>query len=93
MLELDDQVLELDLTPNRSDCLSMIGVAYEIGALLDREVRLPEADIADRETAEVRAADQFTVYDCGAGALLALRGPADRGRARRRLPRCGCKTG
>ncbi|MFC4075698.1 phenylalanine--tRNA ligase subunit beta [Salinithrix halophila] len=42
ILELEDHVLELDLTPNRSDCLSMIGVAYEVAALLDREVNLPE---------------------------------------------------
>ena len=30
VLGLNDEVLELDLTPNRSDCLSMIGVAYEM---------------------------------------------------------------
>ena len=29
LLGMDDKVLELDLTPNRSDCLSMIGMAYE----------------------------------------------------------------
>lgn len=42
VLGLDDEVLELDLTPNRSDCLSMLGVAYEIGALTGREVKLPD---------------------------------------------------
>jgi phenylalanyl-tRNA synthetase beta chain len=41
-LGLDDEVLELDLTPNRSDCLSMLGAAYEIGAILDRPVTVPE---------------------------------------------------
>ncbi|PTX55030.1 phenylalanyl-tRNA synthetase beta subunit [Melghirimyces profundicolus] len=41
VLGLEDVVLELDLTPNRSDCLSMWGVAYEVAALLDREVHLP----------------------------------------------------
>ncbi len=41
LLGLDDAILELDLTPNRSDCLSMIGVAFEVAAILDREVRLP----------------------------------------------------
>ncbi|MEV5026040.1 phenylalanine--tRNA ligase subunit beta [Paenibacillus sp. LPE1-1-1.1] len=45
VLGIDDEVLELDLTPNRSDCLSMLGVAYEIGALTGREVRLPSANI------------------------------------------------
>ncbi|MFF2483749.1 phenylalanine--tRNA ligase subunit beta [Paenibacillus sp. NPDC058071] len=42
VLGLDNEVLELDLTPNRSDCLSMLGVAYEVGALTGRPVRLPE---------------------------------------------------
>jgi phenylalanyl-tRNA synthetase beta chain len=41
-LNRDDQVLELGLTPNRSDCLSMLGVAYEVAAILNREVKLPE---------------------------------------------------
>jgi len=45
VLGIDDQVLELDLTPNRSDCLSMLGVAYEIGALTGREVRLPNTEV------------------------------------------------
>lgn len=41
VLALDDSVLELDLTPNRSDCLSMIGVAYEASALTGRPLQLP----------------------------------------------------
>ncbi|MFC4776989.1 phenylalanine--tRNA ligase subunit beta [Paenibacillus sp. GCM10023252] len=47
VLGIDDEVLELDLTPNRSDCLSMIGVAYEIGALTGQPVRLPEVSVND----------------------------------------------
>lgn len=41
-LGLDDMVLELELTPNRSDCLSLRGVAYEVGALYGRAVTMPE---------------------------------------------------
>ncbi|WP_332689697.1 phenylalanine--tRNA ligase subunit beta [Halalkalibacter lacteus] len=44
-LNLDDEVLELDLTPNRSDCLNMLGVAYEVGALYEREVTLPNIEV------------------------------------------------
>lgn len=40
-LGMNDQVIELQLTPNRSDCLGMIGVAYEVAAIFDRELRLP----------------------------------------------------
>ena len=35
-LSLDDQVIDIDLTPNRSDCLSIQGVAREVSALLDK---------------------------------------------------------
>jgi phenylalanyl-tRNA synthetase beta chain len=37
-LKLDDQVIEVDLTPNRSDCLSVAGVAREVGTLYQCEV-------------------------------------------------------
>ncbi|SEM98814.1 phenylalanine--tRNA ligase subunit beta [Lihuaxuella thermophila] len=44
-LGMNDQVIELQLTPNRSDCLGMIGVAYEVSAIFDRELRLPDVYI------------------------------------------------
>ncbi len=34
-LALDDQVFEIDLTPNRADCFSVLGIARELSALLD----------------------------------------------------------
>ena len=45
MLNRNDEILELSLTPNRSDCLSMLGVAYEVAAILGREVKLPETHL------------------------------------------------
>lgn len=41
-LNLDDAVLELGLTPNRADALSMLGVAHEVAAILGREVKYPD---------------------------------------------------
>ncbi len=41
-LGLDDTVMELELTPNRSDCLSLRGVAYEVAALYGRAARMPD---------------------------------------------------
>ena len=32
-LELDDNIIEVDLTPNRGDCLSILGLAREVGVL------------------------------------------------------------
>lgn len=46
-LALNDEILELDLTPNRADCLSMIGIAYEMSAILDREVKLPNLQLTE----------------------------------------------
>lgn len=38
---LDDQILDLELTPNRGDCLSMRGVAREVAALTGRKLKQP----------------------------------------------------
>ncbi|MFM1652011.1 phenylalanine--tRNA ligase subunit beta [Brevibacillus sp. B_LB10_24] len=66
-LGMDDTVLELGLTPNRSDCLSMLGVAYEVAAILGREVILPQNDVtedgeANPVTVEIAAADHCYQY-------------------------------
>ncbi|MBI3073976.1 MAG: phenylalanine--tRNA ligase subunit beta [Deltaproteobacteria bacterium] len=37
MLGFGDSILEMGLTPNRPDCLSHVGIARELGAILDRE--------------------------------------------------------
>ena len=34
-LTLDDHIFDLDLTPNRADCLSVLGVARDLAALID----------------------------------------------------------
>jgi phenylalanyl-tRNA synthetase beta chain len=41
-LQLDDVSIELGLTPNRGDCLSIAGIAREAGVLNHAEVRGPE---------------------------------------------------
>ncbi|WP_299943659.1 phenylalanine--tRNA ligase subunit beta [uncultured Microbulbifer sp.] len=41
-LELDDETIEVDLTPNRSDCLSVAGIAREVGVLNRCTVQGPE---------------------------------------------------
>ncbi|MGM7682492.1 phenylalanine--tRNA ligase subunit beta [Cytobacillus sp. Hm23] len=46
-LNLDDHVLELELTANRSDCLNMLGVGYEVGAMLGKEVELPRFQLEE----------------------------------------------
>ncbi|MBW2010575.1 MAG: phenylalanine--tRNA ligase subunit beta [Deltaproteobacteria bacterium] len=46
-LGLSDPVFEIDLTPNRSDCLSIIGIAREIAALQNTSIKLPDTDIPE----------------------------------------------
>ena len=38
---LSDVILDIDVTPNRPDCLSVIGIAREISALTGEELNLP----------------------------------------------------
>jgi len=44
-LSLDEDILELEITPNRPDCLSVIGIAREIAAKKQRKLRLPAIDL------------------------------------------------
>ena len=41
-LGLSDPVLEIDLTPNRADCLSVIGICREIAAIEKTEIQFPD---------------------------------------------------
>lgn len=41
-LQLDDRVLEVNLTPNRGDCMSVLGVARELAAIRGLPLRGPE---------------------------------------------------
>ncbi|UFT97981.1 phenylalanine--tRNA ligase subunit beta [Radiobacillus kanasensis] len=58
-LNLDDAILELGLTPNRSDALSMLGVAYEVATILDLPIKLPEVDV---DTLDNKASDKVSVH-------------------------------
>ncbi|MCI5774943.1 MAG: phenylalanine--tRNA ligase subunit beta [Aerococcus sp.] len=40
-LKMDDPIIDIDVTPNRGDALSMQGVAYDVGAIYERPVTIP----------------------------------------------------
>ncbi|WP_421621678.1 phenylalanine--tRNA ligase subunit beta [Alkalilimnicola ehrlichii] len=66
-LTLDDTVIEVDLTPNRADCLGMMGVAREVGALLAQPVHTPDipaerARISDAARVTLDAPDGCARY-------------------------------
>lgn len=41
LLQLDDEVLDISITPNRADALSMFGLAYEVGAIYSQKPQFP----------------------------------------------------
>ncbi|SEH56547.1 phenylalanyl-tRNA synthetase beta subunit [Halobacillus karajensis] len=58
LLNLDDIIIELGLTPNRSDALSMAGVAYEVAAAIDGTYELAEEMV---QTSDKRASNYLSV--------------------------------
>ena len=43
----EDAVLDLEITTNRPDCLSVLGIAREVGATYDTEIAMPELASSD----------------------------------------------
>ncbi len=67
-LGMQDVVLEIDLTPNRADCLSHLGVAREIAALYDRPLREqrvepPESISSRADGADASQTASLSVHD------------------------------
>ncbi len=47
VLGMHDEILELGLTPNRSDCLSMYGVAHEVAGILNTKPVFPTVEVTE----------------------------------------------
>lgn len=47
VLDLDHAVLDIAITPNRGDCLSILGIAREVAALTEKKVRYPQYEIIE----------------------------------------------
>jgi phenylalanyl-tRNA synthetase beta chain len=58
-LSMDDVIYDISITPNRSDCLSHLGIAREIAAYLDVPLRKPVATV--QEDASLHTEDCITV--------------------------------
>ena len=44
-LDLDDNIIELDITPNRGDCFSVLGVAREVSANYNKAFEMPKFEV------------------------------------------------
>ncbi len=62
-LQLDDRILDLELTPNRGDCLSMRGVAREVSALTGSRLKKPVKAIEKEATDRGRRQVKLTAKD------------------------------
>lgn len=47
VLDLDDTVIEVGVTPNRPDCLSVVGIARELAAILGKEIKYPDYNVLE----------------------------------------------
>lgn len=59
-LNLDDSIIEIDLTPNRGDCLSMRGIAREVAALNDmtwKDVEIESVEPSSTKQIKVEITD------------------------------------
>ena len=61
-LGLKDTILDISITPNRPDCLCMIGVAREIAALTHQKLRYPIVTLSDQGK-EIHQKTSVTILD------------------------------
>ena len=99
-LHLDETVLDVEITPNRGDCLSILGLAREVSALFGARLRAPRLRAAHSagspESAQVSISVSIDAPDlCPRYAALAMTGikigpsPAW---LKRRLELCGMRA-
>ena len=62
VLGLKDTILDISITPNRPDCLCVIGVAREIAALTGQKMKYPSLSLADRGE-EIHRKTSVTILD------------------------------
>lgn len=59
---LDDGVIDFELTANRGDLLSILGMAYEVGAIYDKKVK--EIDLSHKESDELKFDLNINTENC-----------------------------
>lgn len=101
-LGLDDTILEVNVTPNRGDCLSMRGLAREVAAGFDTSVGTPAAGLQNAEPprpgpamegqvrVQLQAPDLCPRYTCRLVRGVKV-GPSPRW-VQRRLEACGVRA-
>ena len=69
---MDDEVIDFELTANRGDLLSILGMAYEIGAIYDKKVK--DIDLSHKENGEdINKSFKVNIHTDNCGIFLAKR--------------------
>ena len=63
LLHLDDTVVEFEITPNRPDCLSVIGLAREVSATFGRELHLHTPTVRAKAGGNIRDYARIDIAD------------------------------
>jgi phenylalanyl-tRNA synthetase beta chain len=95
-LGLSDWLLEVEITPNRGDCLSVLGVAREVAAITGEKVRLPSVPIRESgpgisEIASVSVTDAELCPRYSARVITDVTIAPSPGWMQRRLALCGIR--
>jgi len=61
-----EHVFELEITPNRPDCLSLVGIAREVAAIYDTELKMPSVELneSSEEAASLVSVDVQDAERC-----------------------------
>ncbi|MBY0385157.1 phenylalanine--tRNA ligase subunit beta, partial [bacterium] len=72
----DDVIIEINVTPNRADCLSHLGLAFEVAALLDRPLKIkkPEFKMGGFKSTELSKIQLVDAQKCPRYAGRMVRG-------------------
>jgi phenylalanyl-tRNA synthetase beta chain len=62
-LGLEDWILDIELTPNRSDCLSVIGVARDVAALCGTRLKKPEIKLKEKGPGSAKDQVEIEIQD------------------------------
>lgn len=89
----EDAVLHIELTANRSDCLSVIGVARELAAMVNEELQIPRLELKTdfEEKPHVRIEERNLCPRYSSRILKGVRIMPSPSEVQRRLSLCGIR--
>ncbi len=89
----DDIVFEVNVTPNRPDCLSILGIAREVSALMNIPLKFPEFGIADGEPCgvNIEISDKELCHRYAGRSIKGVRIGHSPDWMRQRLEKCGVR--